>query len=257
MVHAALDQNGRTISSPTTSNLLTAGTHTNLTCIRLFTHTADSDYCLSLVIQLSSSFAGAAWLWRQVRVVMEITSDRDRHTVVIRRSTLNIGFCNRQQASTTHEVNFKMGRMFSWKAIISFRRESNAVVMHGGRRRHETLGVARTAGRPDDNLFVRDDTSYSRTAVTRRMWWRLRDDFVAQLVPGIAHWTLGGRTGRLTAAGRHGGRRTVLLTSLPTARLWLHCAIVNWTTTRDNSIIHGRDTLRPHSRLAQPTTSQQ
>ena len=99
---------------------------------------------------------------------MEITSDRDQHAVVIRRPTLNIGFCNRQQASTTHEVNFKMGRMFSWKAIISFRRESNAVVMHGRWRRHETLGVARTAGcRPDPTTTCSLQMTHH---IHRRLW---------------------------------------------------------------------------------------
>jgi len=54
--------------------------------------------------------------------------------------------------------------MFGWKAIISFRAESNAVVMHVRRRRHETFGVARKNGpdddRMDDNLFVTKMTSF-------------------------------------------------------------------------------------------------
>ena len=138
-----------------------------------------------------------------------------------------------------------MGRMFSWKAIISFRRESNAVVMHGRRRRHET--VARKSDPTTTCSLVKwreidDQRHIIFTAATPRVW-RLRDDFLAQLVVCQAHWRRAGPPA-VSQSGRHGGRRSVLLTLCPTARLWLHCVIVNWPTTHNNSIIHGRDTLR-------------
>jgi len=167
---------------------------------------------------------------------------RDMHAVIIRRTVnAEYRFLRSQQASSTYEVNFKTGRMLSWKAIISFRRESNAVVMHGCQWRHETVGVARKT-RPDDNLLVTEMNSDRRvifTAVTRRVW-RFRDAAggLPRSLKAPSYYSSDHRQSASGWSNMEVDGRTVLLTSLPAARLWLHCVIVNWPATRNNLIIH-------------------
>jgi len=110
---------------------------------------------------------------------------RSRHQTV----NAEYRFLQLRQESSTYGVNFKTGRMFSWKAIISFCCESNAVVMHGRRRRHETVGVARQT----DNLFVTETTSDRRPAThhiqrrdTTRVTTSWRSWWSAQIIEGAA-----------------------------------------------------------------------